>query len=126
VTVVEHQLTHYDEDFVRDDFVEINLNNSWLEWESLSRATVGPPARAPRGHRVHNGQRVFARRGQQPQRTWHDFSCKSNVVNGVGVATRFAEVALKVDQDERGVSAVCTGSASSAASRSTVIVTFFE
>jgi len=29
VTVVEHQLTHYDEDFVRDDFVEIILNSSW-------------------------------------------------------------------------------------------------
>ncbi len=28
MTVVEHQLTHYDEDFVRDDFVEINLNTA--------------------------------------------------------------------------------------------------
>jgi hypothetical protein len=38
---------------------------------------------------VHNGQRAFAGRVQQPQRTRHHFARESNVVNGVGVATRF-------------------------------------
>jgi hypothetical protein len=101
------------------------VNTSACAAQASLKRTVGQIRGIPLSG-VHNGQRAFAGRVQQPQRTRHDLARESNVVNDVGVATRFPEIALKVDQDDCGVWAVRTGSASSVASRSTNIVTFFE